>query len=148
MLTEFAWDPGYKVSAIKDVMTPALVVYPEIIASTLSGRWGCWAATLTDGECTSRRLSWGTRAHDGRTRHCNFKCATTLELIVACQCGRLTFSWPTHPWAQMRAGEGNRGRVPASAHFRFGREQRTGAPMARQPDRVFRYKSRHEPHGN
>ena len=35
MLNEFAWDPRYAVPDIEEVMTPALVVYPEIIASNI-----------------------------------------------------------------------------------------------------------------
>jgi hypothetical protein len=35
MLSEFAWDQRYKVSGIENVLTPALVMYPEIVASNL-----------------------------------------------------------------------------------------------------------------
>jgi hypothetical protein len=40
MPSNFAWDERYKVSGIEDVLTPALVIYPEIIAANLERR-GC-----------------------------------------------------------------------------------------------------------
>src|SRR5580658_10370809 len=35
MIGEFAWDDAYRVSDFHDVMTPALLVYPEFIASNI-----------------------------------------------------------------------------------------------------------------
>ena len=35
MLSEFAWDPRYRVSGAEDVLTPALVMYPEIVAANI-----------------------------------------------------------------------------------------------------------------
>jgi len=35
MLQEFPWDPRYAVSGIEDVLTPALVLYPDVIASNI-----------------------------------------------------------------------------------------------------------------
>jgi len=35
MLSEFAFDPRYSISALEDVLTPALVLYPEIAASNI-----------------------------------------------------------------------------------------------------------------
>jgi len=88
MINEFAWDPRYRVSGMEDVMTPALVVYPEIIASnidrtlTLLGgdadRWRVHIKTAKLGYTLRMMVERGIR---------NFKCATTLELLVACQCG-------------------------------------------------------------
>jgi D-serine deaminase-like pyridoxal phosphate-dependent protein len=88
MMSEFAWDPRYKVSGIEDVMTPALVVYPEIIASNLertlellggdADRWRVHIKTAKLGHTVRMMVERGIR---------NFKCATTLELLVACQCG-------------------------------------------------------------
>jgi len=88
MISEFAWDPRYEVRGIEDVMTPALVVYPEIIASNiertvelLSGdadRWRVHIKTAKLGYTLRMMIERGIR---------NFKCATTLELLVACQCG-------------------------------------------------------------
>jgi D-serine deaminase-like pyridoxal phosphate-dependent protein len=88
MMSEFAWDPRYRVSGIEDVMTPALVVYPEIIASNLertvellggdADRWRVHIKTAKLGYTVRMMVERGIR---------NFKCATTLELLVACQCG-------------------------------------------------------------
>ena len=35
MLTEFPCDPRYEVSAIAGVLTPALLLYPEIISANI-----------------------------------------------------------------------------------------------------------------
>jgi D-serine deaminase-like pyridoxal phosphate-dependent protein len=88
MLSEYAWDPRYKVSGIEDVMTPALVVYPEIISSNIErtlellggdpDRWRVHIKTAKLGYTIGMMVERGIR---------NFKCATTLELLVACQCG-------------------------------------------------------------
>jgi D-serine deaminase-like pyridoxal phosphate-dependent protein len=88
MISEFAWDPRYRVSGIEDVMTPALVVYPEIIASNIErtvellggdpDRWRVHIKTAKLGYTVRMMVERGIR---------NFKCATTLELLVACQCG-------------------------------------------------------------
>jgi D-serine deaminase-like pyridoxal phosphate-dependent protein len=88
MIGEFGWDAAYKVAGIDDVMTPALVVYPEIIASNiertvalLGGDADCWRVHIKTAKLgyTLRMMA----EHGVR----NFKCATTLELLVACQCG-------------------------------------------------------------
>jgi D-serine deaminase-like pyridoxal phosphate-dependent protein len=88
MISEFAWDPRYRVSGIEEVMTPALVVYPEIIASNIertvellggdADRWRVHIKTAKLGYTARMMVERGIR---------NFKCATTLELLVACQCG-------------------------------------------------------------
>ena len=88
MITEFAWDEGYRVSGVEDVMTPALVVYPEIIASNIertlallggnADRWRVHIKTAKLGYTLRMMVERGIR---------NFKCATTLELLLACQCG-------------------------------------------------------------
>ena len=88
MLSEFAWDERYKLSRIEDVLTPALVIYPEIIAANLertvellggdAGRWRVHIKTAKLGHTVRMLVGRGIR---------NFKCATTLELLVACQCG-------------------------------------------------------------
>ena len=36
MLGEFPWDERYRISDVTNVLTPALVVYPEIIASNIA----------------------------------------------------------------------------------------------------------------
>jgi D-serine deaminase-like pyridoxal phosphate-dependent protein len=88
MISEYAWDPSYTVSSIEDVMTPALVVYPEFIASNIertvsllggdADRWRVHIKTAKLGYTLRMMIERGVR---------NFKCATTLELLVACQCG-------------------------------------------------------------
>src|SRR5580700_1998763 len=88
MISEFAWDPRYEVSSVEDVMTPALMVYPEIIASNIErtvellggdvDRWRVHIKTAKLGYTLRMMVERGIR---------NFKCATTLELLVACQCG-------------------------------------------------------------
>jgi D-serine deaminase-like pyridoxal phosphate-dependent protein len=88
MLREYAWDPSYTVPNVDDVMTPALVVYPEIIASNIertlalldgdADRWRVHIKTAKLGYTLRMMVERGIR---------NFKCATTLELLVACQCG-------------------------------------------------------------
>jgi len=88
MLTEFPWDPRYEVSAIADVLTPALLLYPEIISANIDrtvellggnpDRWRPHIKTAKLGYTLRMLVARGIR---------NFKCATTLELLVACQCG-------------------------------------------------------------
>jgi D-serine deaminase-like pyridoxal phosphate-dependent protein len=88
MLTELPWDPRYEVSSIADVLTPALLLYPEIIAANIDrtvellggnpDRWRPHIKTAKLGYTLRMLVARGIR---------NFKCATTLELLVACQCG-------------------------------------------------------------
>ncbi len=88
MLSEFPWDERYKISSVEDVMTPALVVYPEFIASNIertlalldgdADRWRVHIKTAKLGYTLQMLIERGIR---------NFKCATTLELLVACQRG-------------------------------------------------------------
>jgi D-serine deaminase-like pyridoxal phosphate-dependent protein len=88
MIDEFAWDEAYRVSDFDDVMTPALVVYPEFIASNIertlalldddASRWRVHIKTAKLGYTLRMMGARGIR---------NFKCATTLELLVACECG-------------------------------------------------------------
>ena len=88
MLTEFAWDQRYRIASIDDVLTPALVIYPEIIASNLErtvellggdpDRWRVHMKTAKLGRTVRMLIDRGIR---------NLKCATTLELLVACQSG-------------------------------------------------------------
>jgi len=88
MLNEFPWDPCYAVFGLEDVLTPALAIYPEIVAANLertlhllegnADRWRAHIKTAKLGYTVRRLIDRGIR---------NFKCATTLELLVACQCG-------------------------------------------------------------
>jgi D-serine deaminase-like pyridoxal phosphate-dependent protein len=88
MLSEFAWDLQYRVSAVEDVLTPALLLYPEIVASNIertldllggdASRWRVHIKTAKLGYTLRMLVGRGVR---------NFKCATTLELLVACRSG-------------------------------------------------------------
>jgi D-serine deaminase-like pyridoxal phosphate-dependent protein len=88
MLSELGWDRQYQIAGIEDVMTPALVIYPEIIASNIDStlkllagdadRWRVHIKTAKLGYTLRMLVERGVR---------NFKCATTLELLVACQSG-------------------------------------------------------------
>ena len=88
MLNEFPWDHRYRVSGIDDVLTPALVVYPDFIASNIAqtlrllggdaDRWRVHIKTAKLGYTLHMLVERGVR---------NFKCATTLELLMACQSG-------------------------------------------------------------
>ncbi len=97
MLSDFAWDPCYRVSAIDDVLTPALLLYPEIVASNIkrtldslggdADRWRVHIKTAKLGYTLHLLVERGIR---------NFKCATTLELLVACRSGAgdVLFAYP------------------------------------------------------
>ena len=88
MLTEFAWDSRYAVSGMEDVLTPALVVYPDAVASNIAqtlrllggaaDRWRVHIKTAKLGYTLHMLVEHGVK---------NFKCATTLELLMACRSG-------------------------------------------------------------
>ena len=88
MLTEFPWDERYRISNLDEVLSPALVLYPEIIASNIdrtvqllegnADRWRVHIKTSKLGYTLRMLVNRGVR---------NFKCATTLELLVGCQSG-------------------------------------------------------------
>jgi len=88
MLSEFAWDQRYRVGSPDDVLTPALLLYPEIVASNIdstlnllggdANRWRVHIKTAKLGYTLRMLIERGIR---------NFKCAITLELLVACRSG-------------------------------------------------------------
>lgn len=88
IVSECAWDPCYDVSCVDDILTPALAIYPEIVASNIgrtlglvggdANRWRVHIKTAKLGFTVQMLVERGIR---------HFKCATTLELLVACQCG-------------------------------------------------------------
>jgi D-serine deaminase-like pyridoxal phosphate-dependent protein len=88
MISEFAWDPSYRVGALEEVLTPALLLYPGIVASNIertldllggnANRWRVHIKTAKLGYTLRMLIERGIR---------NFKCATTLELLVACRSG-------------------------------------------------------------
>src|SRR5438093_11758443 len=97
MLGEFAWYPRYRVSSLDDVLTPALLLYPEFVASNIertldllggdADRWRVHIKTAKLGYTLRMLVERGIR---------NFKCATTLELLVACRSGAgdVLFAYP------------------------------------------------------
>ncbi len=88
MLSDFPWDERYRVSNIDNVLTPALVVYPEIVESNIAR-----TLDLLDGNADrwrphikTAKLAYTVSALvDRGCRH--LKCATTLELVTACRSG-------------------------------------------------------------
>lgn len=86
MLNEFPWNDRYRVTDIDSVLTPALVVYPESIAANIAStlhllgenadRWRPHIKTAKLAYTFRMLLEHGVR---------NFKCATTLELLMACR---------------------------------------------------------------
>jgi D-serine deaminase-like pyridoxal phosphate-dependent protein len=88
MLHEMKRDHRYRLSPIDDVLTPALLLYPEEIANNidrtlalLSGdanRWRVHIKTAKLANTLRQLIDRGVQ---------NFKCATTLELLTACRSG-------------------------------------------------------------
>ena len=97
MLHEFAWTNRYRVNAIDDVLTPALVVYPEVVASNIAqtlrlvgGDPNLWRPHIKTAKLAytlQMLVERGVR---------NFKCATTLEMLFACRSGAIDvlFAYP------------------------------------------------------
>ena len=85
MLQEFPCDQRYAFG-IEDLLTPALVMYPDVIAANIdrtlkllegdTDRWRVHIKTAKLARTLRLLIDRGIR---------NFKCATTLELLVACQ---------------------------------------------------------------
>ena len=88
ILSEFPWNSRFNVSGSEDVLTPALLVYPQIVAANIDctvallggdpSRWRVHIKTAKLGYTLRLMVDRGIR---------NFKCATTLELLVACERG-------------------------------------------------------------
>jgi D-serine deaminase-like pyridoxal phosphate-dependent protein len=98
MLTEFPWDERYRVPDLEQVLTPALVIYPAMIASNIER-----TLTLLDGNpdrwrvhIKTAKLAYTVRTLIERGVR-NFKCATTLELLCACDAGAadVLLAYPT-----------------------------------------------------
>jgi len=108
MLSELKWDRRYEIAGIEDVLTPALVLYPEIIAANIertlellagnADRWRAHIKTAKLGYTLRLLVERGVR---------NFKCATTLELLVACQSGAkdVLYAYPAMGANALRARE-------------------------------------------
>jgi D-serine deaminase-like pyridoxal phosphate-dependent protein len=88
MLNEMPWDEKFRVHDFDNVLTPALVIYPEIVASNvactlklLGGDASRWRAHIK-----TAKLDYTLQILiDHGVNH--FKCATSLELLHACQNG-------------------------------------------------------------
>lgn len=88
MLSEFPWNERYRIRDLEHVLTPALVAYPEFIASNIrstlrlldgnADRWRAHVKTAKLGYTMRMLVERGVG---------NFKCATTLELMTACRNG-------------------------------------------------------------
>jgi D-serine deaminase-like pyridoxal phosphate-dependent protein len=88
MLSEFPWNERYRVRDSENMLSPALLAYPDVIASNIArtlnlvngnaDRWRVHIKTAKLGYTLRMLLERGV---------CNFKCATTLELRVACENG-------------------------------------------------------------
>ena len=88
MLAEFPLRHDFRVSSADEILTPALILYPEIIASNIeytlqllggnADRWRVHIKTAKLPYTLRMLVERGVR---------NFKCATTLELLVACRNG-------------------------------------------------------------
>jgi D-serine deaminase-like pyridoxal phosphate-dependent protein len=88
MLSGLSWDGQYGVAGVDEVLTPALVIYPDVVAANIEStlkllagdadRWRVHIKTAKLGYTLRLLVERGVR---------NFKCATTLELLVACQSG-------------------------------------------------------------
>jgi D-serine deaminase-like pyridoxal phosphate-dependent protein len=88
MLPEFAWNHRYRLSSTEEVLTPALVIYPDVVSSNIdatlkllagdANRWRVHIKTAKLGFTVRMLVERGIA---------NFKCATTLELLVACEVG-------------------------------------------------------------
>jgi D-serine deaminase-like pyridoxal phosphate-dependent protein len=90
ILSELPWDERHRVAGIEGILTPALVVYPEIVASNIGrtlhllggdpDRWRPHIKTSKLAYTLRMLVERGIRS---------FKCATTLELLVACNSGAI-----------------------------------------------------------
>lgn len=88
LLQEFPWHDRYRVSDLDSILTPALALYPDAIASNiqatvklLGGNADRWRAHIK-----TAKLNYTLRMLMDRGVR-NFKCATTLELLQACESG-------------------------------------------------------------
>jgi D-serine deaminase-like pyridoxal phosphate-dependent protein len=98
----------YRLHREREVLTPALIIYPEIvdqnIATTLRllgndpARWRPHVKTAKIGSMIRRMVAAGIT---------NFKCATTLELNTACEAGAqdVLFAYPAIGANALRARE-------------------------------------------
>jgi len=108
LLTEFPSDARYRISDTDDLLTPALVLYPDAIASNIActlrllhgdaNRWRVHVKTAKFAYTLRALVERGVR---------NFKCATTLELLLACRSGAgdILLAYPVMGASARRARE-------------------------------------------
>ncbi len=87
-LQTIPWHDGYRVADLEPVLTPALVIYPDLVDTNIEAtlrlldgdpeRWRPHVKTTKLARFMRRLVEYGIR---------NLKCATTLELRTACQAG-------------------------------------------------------------
>src|SRR5215469_12623179 len=83
-----ASDAGYRIVDRADVLTPALAIYPDLVEANITetlrllggdpGRWRPHVKTAKLASVMHRLVALGTE---------QLKCATTGELVVACEAG-------------------------------------------------------------
>ncbi|HKU27463.1 MAG TPA: alanine racemase, partial [Candidatus Sulfotelmatobacter sp.] len=88
IISDFPGAERYRLSDIAEVLTPALLLYPEVVASNIAAtlqllggnadRWRAHIKTAKLAYTLQMLLERGVR---------HFKCATTLELRTACETG-------------------------------------------------------------
>lgn len=88
MLQEFPWQDRYRVADLENVLTPALAIYPEEITSNIQSTLNLLTgnADRWRGHIKTAKLNYTLRMLLDRGVR-NFKCATTLELLQACEVG-------------------------------------------------------------
>jgi D-serine deaminase-like pyridoxal phosphate-dependent protein len=98
MVSDYSLDSAYVVKSFDDILTPALLVYPDIIESNIertlhlldgnADRWRAHIKTSKLAFTLKILIDHGVK---------NFKCATTLELLTACESGAadILFAYPT-----------------------------------------------------
>ncbi len=90
LLQQFPWQDNYRVLDPELVLTPALLLYPETVASNIQS-----TLNLLDGNADRWRAHIKTAKLNFTLRMLldrgirNFKCATTLELQQACRTGAM-----------------------------------------------------------
>src|ERR1041385_8234508 len=88
ILSSFAWNERYRITDIDDLLTPALAIFPDVIADNIEQTINLLGGTPDRGRVHIKpaKLNYTLRMLLERgVRH--FKCATTLELLSACQAG-------------------------------------------------------------
>lgn len=131
-LASSPWNEAYRIHGLEAVLTPGLAIYEEAveanIAATLralggdANRWRPHVKTAKL-EAVMRRL--------GECGVANFKCATTLELLVAAQSGAADVLVAPACWRQCATGARDCDPISAGTYFRAHRGREATATMAR-----------------